>query len=197
MKYYDNINNFFQETKKTIDKIDRKKLDLLVKEIVKIKSNKGRIFFLGVGGSAGNASHAVNDFRKICNIECYTPIDNISEITARTNDEGFEGIFSNYLANSNLSKKDAIFIFSVGGCNKNYSVSLNLIEAIKLAKKKSSKVFSFVGRSDGYAYKHSHISILTKIDQKKLLTPISEGLQGIIWHYLVSDKRLQDNKTKW
>ena len=94
-----------------------------------------------------------------------TPIDNISEITARTNDEGFEGIFSNYLANSNLSKKDAIFIFSVGGGNKKYSVSLNLIEAIKLAKK-SSKVFSIVGRSDGYAYKHSHISILTKIDQK-------------------------------
>ena len=119
MKYYDNINNFFQETKKTIDKIDRKKLDLLVKEIVKIKSNKGRIFFLGVGGSAGNASHAVNDFRKICNIECYTPIDNISEITARTNDEGFEGIFSNYLANSNLSKKTQYLFFLLEEAIKN------------------------------------------------------------------------------
>ncbi len=197
MKQLNNITSYFEEVKKTIDYIDKKKIDSLIKAIVKIKVKKGRIFFLGVGGSAWNASHAVNDFRKICNIECYTPIDNVSEITARTNDEGFEKIFSKYLINSRLSKNDAIFIFSVGGGNSKYKVSINLIEAIKLAKKRSSKIFSVVGRSDGYAFKHSHISILTKTENKKLLTPVSESIQGAIWHCLVSDSRLQDNKTKW
>lgn len=192
-----NIDKFFYEVNKTINLIDKKKINNLVKEIVKIKSKKGRIFFLGVGGSAGNASHAVNDFRKICNIECYTPVDNVSELTARTNDEGFETVFSKYLINSKLSKNDAIFIFSVGGGNLKFKVSLNLIEAIKLAKKRNSKIFSIVGRNDGYAYKYSNISIITKSENKKLVTPISEGLQAVIWHCLVSDKRLQDNKTKW
>jgi D-sedoheptulose 7-phosphate isomerase len=197
MKNLDNINKFFNEVRKSINFIDVYKIDSLVKEIAKLKAKKGRIFFLGIGGSAGNASHAVNDFRKICNIECYTPVDNVAELTARTNDEGFETIFSNYLINSKLSKNDAIFIFSVGGGNLKLNVSVNLIEAIKLAKKKNSKIFSIVGRNDGYAYKNSDISIFTKTEDKKLVTPISEGLQGIIWHCLVSDTRLQDNKTKW
>ena len=155
------------------------------------------MFILGVGGSAGNASHAVNDFRKLCNIECYTPIDNVSEITARTNDEGFNTIFSEYLINSRLNYKDAIFIFSVGGGNLKLNISTNLIYAINVAKKKKSKIFSIVGRKDGYAYKKSDISILTNTKNKNFLTPISEGLQAVIWHYLVTDKRLQDNKTKW
>ena len=197
MKNLNNINKFFNEVKKSINFIDTDKIDSLIKEIVKLKVKKGRIFFLGIGGSAGNASHAVNDFRKICNIECYTPVDNVAELTARTNDEGFETIFSNYLINSKLSKNDAIFIFSVGGGNLKLNVSVNLIEAIKLAKKKNSKIFSIVGRNDGYAYKNSDISIFTKTEDKKLVTPISESLQGIIWHCLVSDTRLQDNKTKW
>ena len=197
MKNLNNINKFFNEVRKSINFIDAYKIDSLVKEIVKLKAKKGRIFFLGIGGSAGNASHAVNDFRKICNIECYTPVDNVAELTARTNDEGFKTIFSNYLINSKLSKNDAIFIFSVGGGNLKLNVSVNLIEAIKLAKKKNSKIFSIVGRNDGYAYKNSDISIFTKTEDKKLVTPISEGLQGIIWHCLVSDTRLQDNKTKW
>ena len=191
------LDNYFSTLNKTILKLDKKKIDKLINEIKKIKLQNGRIFFLGVGGSAGNASHAVNDFRKICNLECYTPTDNVSEITARTNDDGFETIFSNYLINSKLNRKDGIFIFSVGGGNLKYKVSVNLIEAIKLAKKKKSKIFSIVGKKDGYAYKNSNISILTEVENKKLVTPISEGLQGVIWHCLVSDKRLQDNKTKW
>ena len=189
--------NYFQNVAKIANTINIKEINNLVIEINKIKKKSGRIFFLGVGGSAGNASHAVNDFRKICNIECYTPVDNVSELTARTNDEGFETIFSSYLINSKLSKNDAIFILSVGGGNIKFNVSLSLIEAIKLAKKKKSKVFSIVGRNDGYAYKHSNISIFTKTDNKKLVTPISEGLQGVIWHCLVSDDRLQVNNTKW
>ncbi len=191
------LDNYFSLVIETINNLDKKKIDKLVLEIQKIKSKKGRIFFLGVGGSAGNASHAVNDFRKICNIECYTPVDNVSELTARTNDEGFKTIFSSYLINSNLSNKDAIFIFSVGGGNLKYNISTNLIEAIKIAKKKKSKVFSIVGRDDGYAYKKSDVSIITRVRNSKFLTPISEGLQAVIWHCLVSDKRLQDNKTKW
>ena len=136
-----NKNNFFENLKQSIDLLDKKKLDNLIKEIKKIKNNKGRIFFLGVGGSAGNSSHAVNDFRKICNIECYSPVDNVSELTARTNDEGFDKIFSKYLINSNLSKKDAIFIMSVGGGNKKLNISTNLIDAIFVAKKKKNKSF--------------------------------------------------------
>ena len=124
-------------------------------------------------------------------------MDNVSELTARTNDEGFKTIFSSYLINSNLSNKDAIFIFSVGGGNLKYNISTNLIEAIKIAKKKKSKVFSIVGRDDGYAYKKSDVSIITRVRNSKFLTPVSEGLQAVIWHCLVSDKRLQDNKTKW
>jgi len=188
---------FFENLKQSIDLLDGKKLDNLIEEIKKIKNNKGRIFFLGVGGSAGNSSHAVNDFRKICNIECYSPVDNVSELTARTNDEGFDKIFSKYLINSNLSKKDAIFIMSVGGGNKKLNISTNLIEAILVAKKKKAKIFSIVGRKDGYAYKKSHISILVKVNDKKFLTPISESMQGVIWHFIVTDKRLQSNKTKW
>ncbi len=191
------LNEYFQEITNLIKNLDKKKINLLVEEIQKIKKNKGRIFFLGVGGSAGNASHAVNDFRKLCNIECYTPIDNVSEITARTNDEGFNTIFSEYLINSRLNYKDAIFIFSVGGGNLKLNISTNLIYAINVAKKKKSKIFSIVGRKDGYAYKKSDISILTNTKNKNFLTPISEGLQAVIWHYLVTDKRLQDNKTKW
>ena len=190
-------NNFFLELKYSIDQLDQVKLDNLVQEIKKIKVKKGRIFFLGVGGSAGNSSHAVNDFRKICNIECYSPVDNVSELTARANDEGFDKIFSKYLINSKLSKKDAIFIMSVGGGNKKLKISTNLIEAILGAKKKNSKIFSIVGRKDGYAYKKSNISLLVKVNNKKLLTPISESMQAVIWHFLVTDKRLQSNKTKW
>jgi D-sedoheptulose 7-phosphate isomerase len=192
-----NQDNFFNELKYSIDHLDRKNLESLVKGIKKIKKEKGRIFFLGVGGSAGNSSHAVNDFRKICNIECYSPVDNISELTARTNDEGFEKIFSKYLINSRLSNRDAIFIMSVGGGNKKLKISTNLIEAILVAKKKNSKIFSIVGRKDGYAYKKSNISLLVKVNNKKLLTPISESMQAVIWHFLVTDKRLQSNKTKW
>ena len=191
------MNNFFSEFKRSIDKLDKSKLDKLVKEIKKIADNNGRIFFLGVGGSAGNSSHAVNDFRKICQIECYAPTDNVSELTARTNDDGFQFIFSDYLKCSKLSKKDCIFIFSVGGGNEKLNISTNLVKAIKYAKTRKSKIFSVVGRKDGYAFKNSDLSILVDIETKKFLTPVSEAMQAVIWHFLVSDKRLQKNKTKW
>jgi D-sedoheptulose 7-phosphate isomerase len=180
----------------TVKAIDHKKINLLIHEIKKIKK-KGRIFFLGIGGSAGNCSHAVNDFRKICDIECYTPIDNVSEITARINDEGFKTIFTKYLKVSKLNKNDAIFIFSVGGGNLKKNVSTNLIEAIKYAKTKKTKIFSVTARSDGYSHKNSNLSILITVKNKKFITPISESLQVYIWHLIVSSKELAANKTKW
>ncbi len=190
-------NNYFNEFQKSIDKLDLTKLNKLVIEIKKISIKKGRIFFLGVGGSAANSSHAVNDFRKICNIQAYTPVDNVSELTARTNDDGFKFIFSDYLRCSNLNKNDAIFIFSVGGGNLKHNVSVNLIEAIKFAKKKKAKIFSVVGKKDGYAFRNSNLAINVAVNNKKYLTPVSEAMQAVIWHYLVSDKRLQKNDTKW
>ena len=191
------INKYIQQLSRSIQLLNREKVERLICEIVKVKKERGRIFFLGIGGSAGNASHAVNDFRKICNIECYCPTDNVSEITARTNDEGFEKIFSQYLLNSKLAKKDAIFIFSVGGGNKKLKISLGLIEAIKLARKRGSKVFSIIAKRDGYAYKNSDVTILIRVDDKEYIPPISESMQAVIWHALVSDHRLKKNKTKW
>ena len=152
---------------------------------------------MGVGGSAGNASHAVNDFRKLCKIEAYTPVDNVSEITARTNDEGFDTVFDSYLSLSNFNKKDILMIFSVGGGHLKKNVSVNLIKAIKYAKIKNGKSICIVGKSDGYAYKNSDLSILINVKDKKLITPISETFQTLIWHLFVSHPHLQINKTKW
>ena len=178
----------------TINSLDYERIKKLILEIKQIKK-KGRIFFLGVGGSAGNSSHAVNDFRKLCNIECYSPTDNVSEVTARTNDEGFKTIFLEYLV-TKLTKNDAIFIFSVGGGNLK-KVSVNLIEAIKFAIKKRAKIFSITAKSNGYSNKNSNINILVNIKNKKFVTPISESVQAYIWHLIVSSKELAENKTKW
>ena len=172
-------------------------INKFIKSLIKLKKNKGRLFILGVGGSAGNASHAVNDFRKLCEIESYSPIDNVSEITARTNDEGFDTIFQAYLRTSNFNKNDAILILSVGGGSLKRKVSINLINAIKYAKKKNSLILSIVGKKDGYAALNSKHSIIISPKNKKLLTPISESYQSIIWHLIVSHPELQKNKTKW
>ena len=193
--------NFIKIYKKNISesllRLDEKKLNLTVLLLKKLRNNKGRLFIIGVGGSAGNASHAVNDFRKLCNIDAYTPVDNISEITAKTNDEGFDTIFDSYLKLVNFSKKDLLMIFSVGGGNIQKNVSVNLIKAIKFAKTKKGKSICIVGKSDGYAYKNSDVSILIDVKNKKLLTPVSETFQTLIWHLLVSHPKLQVNKTKW
>jgi D-sedoheptulose 7-phosphate isomerase len=188
---------FLNSISKICGLFDLIQIENLVNEINKIKKNKGRIFFLGLGGSAGNSSHAVNDFRKLCEIECYAPTDNVSELTARTNDEGWKTIFIEWLKISNLNKKDAIFIFSVGGGNKEKKVSENLIYAINYAKYKKAKIFSFVGKNDGYAYKKSNISILIPIIDSKMITPFSESFQTILWHLLVSHPKLKKKPTKW
>ena len=189
-KYKRNINNSLENLE---DAKVLKSIDLLKN----LKKDNGRLFIIGVGGSAGNASHAVNDFRKLCNIDAYTPIDNVSEITAKTNDEGFETIFDTYLKLSKFNKKDILMVFSVGGGNLKKKVSVNLIKAIKYANLKKGKIISVIGRSDGYAYRNSTVSILVNVEETKLVTPISETFQALLWHFFVSHPYLQVNKTKW
>ncbi len=177
--------------------LNLKEINYILQALVKLKKKKGRLFILGVGGSAGNASHAVNDFRKLCEIDAYTPIDNVSEITARTNDEGFESIFYEYLRISKIKKNDALLIFSVGGGSIKRKVSMNLIQAIKFAKSKKLNILSILGKNDGYAAKHSTYKIILSPKNKNFVTPISESYQAVIWHLLVSHPKLQKNKTKW
>ena len=189
--------NFLKDINYSISNIDIKSITKSIQILHKLKKNKGRLFIIGVGGSAGNASHAVNDFRKLCYIDAYTPVDNISEITAKTNDEGFETIFDTYLELSKFSNKDALMVFSVGGGNLKKKVSVNLIKAIKFAKYKKGKVISIIGRNDGYAYKNSDVKLLIKVNNKKYLTPISETFQVLLWHLFVTHPKLQVTKTKW
>tara|TARA_B100001109_G_C18673136_1_gene385023 strand:+ start:120 stop:704 length:585 start_codon:yes stop_codon:yes gene_type:complete len=189
-KYKKNINN-------SLENLEDTKILKAINLLKNLKKDKGRLFIIGVGGSAGNASHAVNDFRKLCDIDAYTPIDNVSEITAKTNDEGFETIFDTYLKLSKFNKKDILMVFSVGGGNIKKKVSVNLIKAIKYANLKKGKIISVIGRSDGYAYKNSSVSILVNVKETKLVTPISETFQALLWHFFVSHPFLQVNKTKW
>ena len=189
-KYYDGISEISNF-------IDKKKLEKLVLSLKNLRNKKGRVFFLGVGGSAANSSHAVNDFRKLCGIECYSPVDNVSELTARINDEGWSSSFSNWLNISNLNSKDALFIFSVGGGDLEKKVSVNLIEAVKFGKKKGAKIFGVIGRKKSFVYKNGDNVILVPEINKKLRTPYTEAFQAVIWHSLVSHPLLQLNKTKW
>jgi D-sedoheptulose 7-phosphate isomerase len=188
---------FFQEAIKAISKIEKKKIKIITNMLNILRSNKGRLFIMGVGGSSANASHAVNDFRKLCNIEAYCLTDNISELTARTNDEGWDSTFVGYLKNSNLKSKDMLMTFSVGGGDSKKKISMNIVKALQFASKKKIKTISILGKNDGYAAKNSTVSIIFDIDNKKLLTPLTESLQVFVWHYLVSSPILKKNKTTW
>jgi D-sedoheptulose 7-phosphate isomerase len=191
------IKSFFKHIAVTSNSVNFNEINLIVNFLKKLRKNKGRLFFLGVGGSAGNCSHATNDFRKLCNIESYCCTDNISELTARINDDGWNHSFSGWLKASNLKFKDAIFVFSVGGGNLKKKISVNLIEAIKYAKKKKSTVISIVGRKDGYAYDASDYKILIPTKNSALVTPNSESFQAVVWHSIVSHPDLQVQKTRW
>lgn len=165
--------------------------------LANVKKEGGRIFFLGVGGSAGNCSHAVNDFRKIVGIESYAPTDNVSELTARTNDEGWATIFVEWLKISKLSPKDAIFIFSVGGGNLEKNISPNLVEALKYAKTVGAKITGVVGRDGGYTAQVADACVIIPTVNADNITPHSEAFQAVVWHLLVSHPKLKANQTKW
>lgn len=194
---HSHVEVFFQAAGQVCQNLDTMKIEQLAQQLSQIRENDGRLFILGVGGSAGNAGHAVNDFRKLCGIETYAPSDNVSELTARANDEGWATIFSGWLKVSRFGGKDALLIFSVGGGNEMRNISTNLVEAIKLAKEVGAKVFGILGREDGYTAQHADIAICIPIIDERWVTPISEAFQAVVWHSLVSHPLLQTYKTKW
>jgi D-sedoheptulose 7-phosphate isomerase len=177
--------------------IDSNTIEKIADTLALVRETHGRVFVLGVGGSAGNASHMVNDLRKLCGIETYCPTDNVSEITARTNDEGFETIFEEYLKVSRFSSNDCLFILSVGGGNKEKNVSVAIVKAIDLAIAEKAKIVGIVGRADGYAPKVSNKVVVVPVGHPDRVTPHSEAFQAVIWHSLVSNPKLQIKKTKW
>ena len=177
--------------------IDLETIHGMVRVLTNLKKNNGRLFILGVGGSAANASHAVNDFRKICNIEAYCATDNVAEITARTNDEGWETVFRNWLIVNKLKSKDVLLFFSVGGGSIKNKISINLIEAAKYAKSKKVKIISVIGKKDGFLRKISNYCCVIPVVNLKNRTPHSETFQVFVWHMLVSHPRLKIEKTLW
>jgi D-sedoheptulose 7-phosphate isomerase len=188
---------FIGQTLEIISKIDISLLDQIINEIAIIRENNGRLFFCGVGGSAGHASHAVNDFRKLVGIESYSPTDNVSEVTARTNDEGWETVFTEFLKVSKLNENDALFIMSVGGGSEDPPVSVNLVSAVKFAKSVGCKVLGIVGREEGYTKVNGDFVLVIPNMGNENLTPHTEGLTAVIWHLMVSHPKLKKNETKW
>jgi D-sedoheptulose 7-phosphate isomerase len=186
-----------KEATEIIQKIDIESIEKVADLLAKVKSDQGRIFFLGVGGSAGNCSHAVNDFRKIVEIESYAPTDNVSELTARTNDDGWPTIFEPWLKLSKLNSKDAVFIFSVGGGNLEKNISPNLVNALKLAKTVGAKITGVVGRDGGYTAQVADACVIIPTVNPETITPHSEAFQAVVWHLLVSHPKLKENQTKW
>lgn len=193
----DFVDGYLKEVEEVSRALDRNTINKMVQILVTLRITKGRLFILGVGGSAGNATHAVNDFRKLADIEAYAPTDNISEITARTNDEGWETIFDSYLKISNLQSEDCLLILSVGGGDQEKKVSVNLCRAIDYARSVGAKVLGIVGKKEGHAHRFADVCLVIPEVNAKHVTPHSEAFQVVIWHLLVSDPRIQVNKTKW
>lgn len=191
------IKQFLTEATQIINIIDKKQVESMVNVLARIKTQAGRLFILGVGGSAANASHAVNDFRKIVGIEAYAPTDNVSELTARTNDEGWESIFAKWLMVSRLNAKDGLMILSVGGGNLEKNVSPNLVAALNYACEIGASIVGVVGRDGGYTAKVADACVLIPTVNAENVTPHAEAFQSVIWHMLVSHPKLKTEQTKW
>ena len=189
--------NYFQQIAKIANSLDYAAVHAMANALKQVRENSGRLFILGVGGSAANASHAVNDFRKLCKIEAYAPTDNVSELTARTNDEGWNTVFSEWLKVSNANSKDAILVLSVGGGNEEKQVSVNLVQALQEAKKRNVKIYGIVGKDGGYTAQVADQAIIIPPIDGALITPLTEAYQAVVWHCLVSDPVLQVVATKW
>ena len=191
------IDQYFNEAKIIIDKIDRDQILKMISIINETRSNNGRMFILGVGGGAGHASHAVNDFRKICGLEAYTPTDNVSELTARVNDDGWETAYVNWLKISKLNKNDIILVFSVGGGNLEKNISVNILKSLELAKKLGTRICGVVGRDGGYTAQVADACVVIPPINPETVTPHTESFQAVIWHLLVSHPDLQKYEMKW
>jgi D-sedoheptulose 7-phosphate isomerase len=186
-----------EEAKRIIDGLDAGVIDRMAELLAEVRSRDGRLFFLGVGGSAGNCSHAVNDFRKIAGIEAYAPTDNVSELTARTNDEGWETVFVEWLKVSRLRREDAIFVFSVGGGSLEKNVSANLVRALQYAKEVGATIIGVVGRDGGFTAKVADAVCIIPTVNPEAVTPHSEAFQAVVWHLLVTHPALKARQTKW
>ena len=193
----DFVPSFFAQAAQICQRIDYVAVDQIATGIRKVRDGGGRLFILGVGGSAGNASHAVNDFRKLCDVESYAPTDNVSELTARTNDEGWETVFAAWLKTSRAAARDGILVFSVGGGNAERNVSVNLVAALKFAKEQGLAIFGVVGRDGGYTAQVADAAVIVPTVDANLVTPHAEAFQAVVWHCLVSHPALQVNRTKW
>ena len=186
-----------EEAAEIIRRIDIERIERLAETMAAVRSGGGRVFFLGVGGSAGNCSHAVNDFRKIVGIESYAPTDNVSELTARTNDEGWDTVFSEWLKVSRLSTRDAVFVMSVGGGNLEKNISPNLVSALKHAKSVGARILGIVGRDGGYTATVADVAVIVPTVNPETITPHTEAFQAVVWHLLVSHPALKAHQTKW
>ncbi len=186
-----------RETAEVVSQLDPALCERAVDLLAQVRERGGRLFILGVGGSAANASHAVNDFRKIAGLECYAPTDNVSELTARTNDEGWEGVFAEWLKGSRLNQKDALLVLSVGGGNLEKNVSPNLVRAVQLAKERNASIVGIVGRDGGYTAQVADVAIIIATVNPENTTPHAEAFQAVVWHLFVSHPKLKVAQTKW
>ena len=191
------IDKYFRESKEIIDRLDKKQIRKMVDYLVSLRARGGRLFILGVGGGAGHASHAVNDFRKICGIESYAPTDNVSELTARVNDDGWETAYVNWLKGSKLIENDMLFVFSVGGGNLEKGISVNIVNSLQFAKEVGAKICGVVGRDGGYTARIADACVVIPPVNSETITPHTEGFQAVVWHLLVSHPELQKYEMKW
>ena len=191
------IKEYLDDAIQIINEIDQTQIGKMVSIIKNIRKNKGRIFFLGVGGGAGHASHAVNDFRKICGIESYAPTDNVSELTARVNDDGWDSAYVNWLITSRINANDLVFVFSVGGGNLEKNISVNILRSLELAKTVGAQICGVVGRDGGYTAKVADACVVIPTVKPETITPHTEAFQAVIWHLLVSHPELLKNEMKW
>lgn len=191
------IRQYISELHQVIDRLDVDAIEHMVQLLTNLRENGGRLFFLGVGGGAANASHAVNDFRKICRIESYTPSDNVSELSARVNDDGWHTVFVNWLKGSRLRNVDGLFIFSVGGGNAEKGISTNIVQALQYAKEIGAKVFGVVGRDGGYTAQVADVCVIIPTVNSDTITPHTEAFQAVIWHLIVSHPDMKLGEMKW
>jgi D-sedoheptulose 7-phosphate isomerase len=189
--------SYLAEVHRIVDGVDPATVERMIGMLVELRQNRGRLFFLGVGGGAANAAHAVNDFRKIAGIESYTPTDNAPELTARANDDGWDTVFVNWLKGSQLSNKDGIFVFSVGGGDPDRNISANIVQALKYANEVGACVLGIVGRDGGYTARVADACIIIPTVNSETVTPHTESFQAVLWHLIVSHPKIRINEMKW
>ena len=193
----DFVDRFLSESKTIIDRLDRNDIEKMADLLRIVRDRKGRLFFIGVGGGAANASHAVNDFRKIAGFEAYAPTDNVAELTARINDDGWDTAYANWLEGSRLAPKDGVFVFSVGGGSLEKNISANIVRALDFARSVGAAVFGVVGRDGGYVRKTADASVVIPPINPDTMTPQTEAFQALVWHCLISHPKLRKHPTKW